>query len=132
MNSHRSIQMIGRLTKKPELHYTEGGKAVCKFTVAVNDKRDNKPEYFDIVAFDKQAESCSTYLDKGRPVFVMGKPEIRKWEDKAGVKHSKLETILKEITFLGSGNSPNASTSTPQGNSYDEFVPEIEEDDVPL
>jgi hypothetical protein len=48
------------------------------------------------------------------------------------MKHSKLETILKEIAFLPSGNNSNASTSTPQKNNYDEFVPEIEEDDVPL
>jgi len=132
----------GRVTKKPELHYTADGKAVCKFTIAVNDGGD-KVEFVDVVTWNKLAENCSQYLDRGKPVLVEGHWELRSYTNKQGENKVSIEMNGKrhalDIIFLPSGGntartapSGTETSSSDKAKKSDEFVPEIEDDDVPL
>jgi single-strand DNA-binding protein len=130
---YAEIELIGRLTRKPNLQFSPKGTPICNFSIAVNkrgkgDASDNVT-YFDVIAFKNKAELCAEHLDTGKLVFIKGDPQIRKWEDKDGAKHSKFEIILQRIQFL-SAKSDQASNRTP--HETDDFVPELDEDDIPL
>ena len=75
--SFNKVILVGNLTRDPEIRYVNSGSAVTKFRIAVNpNKRDAKPEdtmYVDIVAWERLAETCNTYLKKGSPVLVEGR-----------------------------------------------------------
>lgn len=91
---------LGRLTKDPELHYGESGKAVARLRVAVNRNSDDA-DFFDVVAFDQLAESVAEYCPKGRQVLVEGALRHQSWADKAtGEKRSRVEIVARRIEFL--------------------------------
>ena len=111
MASLNKVLMIGNLTKDPELRYTPGGVAVTNLRIAVNRKfRDRSGElkedtcFITITAWDKQAEVCNQYLQKGRQVFVEGRLQSRSWETSDGQKRNTIEVRAERIQFLG----PNA------------------------
>lgn len=101
------IMLIGNLGKDPEMNYTQGGSALTKFSLAVNrsyktssgEKRD-ETEWFNIVAWDKLAETCNTYLHKGSKVFVEGRLTQRKYTDKNGVERTAIEITAQDVEFL--------------------------------
>jgi single-strand DNA-binding protein len=109
---------IGNLGKNPELKFTNNGKAVCNFSIAMSEswtkdgEKHEKTEWANIVTFDKLAENCAQYLQKGRQVFVEGKLQTRNYDDKEGVKRYVTEVIAQQVKFLG-GN-PNAQPADPQ------------------
>ena len=104
------VMVIGNVGKDPEMRYTANGKAVTTFTVAVN-RRSQSPEgerreetdWFDIVTWDKLAELCSQYLQKGRQAYVEGRLQTRSWEGQDGVKRYKTEIVAQTVLFLGAG-----------------------------
>lgn len=103
------VLVIGSLGKEPELKYTPSGQAVATFSVAANesytDKEGNKVEkceWFRIVAWGKLAELCGQYLNKGRQVYVEGKLQTRKYNDKDGAEKTIVEVVAREVQFLGS------------------------------
>ena len=108
-----SVILIGNLTKDPELRYSTGASqtAICRFTVAVNDRRRNPqtqewedvPSFIPIVVFGKQAENCDRYLGKGRKVAVQGRIQTGSYENKEGVKVYTTEVIANSVEFLGGG-----------------------------
>lgn len=99
------IILIGNLTKDPELRYTPQGTPVANFRIAVTSRYKQTDElkeetlFIDIVVFGKQAETCSQYLSKGRPVLVEGRLQERKWESD-GQQRSKYEVIGQTVRFL--------------------------------
>ena len=100
-----TIQLIGRLTRDPELRYTQSGMATTTIRLAVPRRKRNgeeqPPVYVDVVAFDKQAEAVNDYLAKGRRVAVSGRLEYREWQSQQdGSMHSKHEVVADEIEFL--------------------------------
>lgn len=101
--------IIGNLTRDPELKFLPSGTAVCSFSIAANDKYKKGDEYvehvdyFNVVVFSKQAESCNEYLSKGRPVLIEGRLQQRRWEAKDGTKRSKIEIVASNVVFLGHG-----------------------------
>lgn len=101
---NRTVQ-IGRLTKKPELRKTESGKAVTTMRIAVDNTfdKDADADFFDVVVWEKAAESCCKYLDKGRLIAVDGHLKSRTWEDKEGVKRYTVDIVADTVTFLPSG-----------------------------
>lgn len=109
LNLNRA-QVIGNLTKEPDMRFTPNGQAVANFSVATNRKwkgRDGAPdgeatEYHDIVVWGKQAEAVVPMLKKGGPVFVEGRLQTRNWEGQDGVKRYKTEIIADNIIVLGS------------------------------
>ena len=105
-----SVILIGNLTRDPELRYSTGANqtAICRFTVAVNDRRRNpqtqewedNPSFIPIVVFGKQAENCDRYLAKGRKVAVNGKIQTGSYE-KDGRTVYTTEVIANNVEFLG-------------------------------
>ena len=120
MASINRVVLVGNLTRDPELRTTPNGKSVCTLGLAVNEGYKNdagewveKPNFFDIVVWGAQAESCSRYLSKGRPVAIDGRLSHRTWEDKDGGKRSKVEVIASTVQFLGSKQDAGSSAGAP-------------------
>src|SRR5438093_9025515 len=103
------VVLVGNLTKDPELRSTPSGTPVCSLRIAVNSRRRDesgqwvdKPNYFSISVFGNQAESCSQFLSKGRPVAVDGRLDWREWESQDGGKREAVEIVAESVQFLGS------------------------------
>ena len=118
------VVLVGNLTKDPELRQTGGGTPVCSLRIAVNTRRrdeaaqwGDKPNYFSVSVFGNQAESCSQYLSKGRPVAIDGRLEWREWQAQDGSKRESVEIIADSVQFLGSRGDGDAAGG---GN---QFVP---------
>ena len=100
----------GRLTKAPELKQTQNGKSVCGFTIAVDRNRDReKTDFIPIVAWGKTAEFVNQWFGKGDLITIVGRIEVRNYEDKNGNKRTATEIIAEEVLFGGSKNTANAS-----------------------
>lgn len=114
------IILIGRLTRDPELRYTQSGKAVCNFNLAVDrpftsQSGEREADFIDIVVWQKQAENVAKYLSKGRQAAVEGRLQIRSYEANDGTRRWRSEVIADRVEFLGGGGG-NRST---QGDAYD-------------
>jgi len=103
MASLNSVSIIGNVGKEAEMRFTPSGKPVTSFSVAVNSKfgETESTEWFNIVTWDKLAETCNQYITKGQQVFVEGRLQTRSWEDNDGQKHYKTEVIANKVLFLG-------------------------------
>jgi len=123
------VIIVGRLTRDPEVRYTQTGKAVASFSVAVDSGfGDNKrADFIPVVVWDKLAEVCGNNLTKGRRVLVEGRLQIRDYQDKDGQKRRAAEVIAQNIEFLdtkqsvGSGSTTSSTTSSasPAKSGYD-------------
>lgn len=122
----------GRLTKAPELKQTQNGKSVCGFTIAVDRNRDReKTDFVPIVAWGKTAEFVNQWFGKGDLITIVGRIEVRTYEDKNGNKRTATEIIAEEVLFGGSKNTTNASEK-PAETKTDQFE-QIEDDgDLPF
>ena len=121
--------LIGRLVREPELRYTDSGKAVCNFTLAVDRSYGDDTDFIDVVTWQKQAESCAEHLNKGRLVAVDGRLQIRKSQGKNGKTYINPEVVANNVKFLDWGDSQ------PNENVADDVGDEVEEDsefDVPF
>lgn len=107
------VNLIGRLTKDIELRYTPANNMpVASFCLAVNRKfvktgEERQTDFFNIIAWNKLAETISKYLFKGNQVAISGRLETRSWDDPNGQKHYVTEVIAEEIDFIGSKNKQN-------------------------
>ena len=101
-----SVVLVGRLTKDPEMRYTQNGKAVTHFTLAVDrqagrDEAGNREaDFIDITAWEKTAELCGQYLSKGAPVGIQGRIQVRKWTTQDGQPRRSFEVKADRVTFL--------------------------------
>ncbi|MGE5509468.1 MAG: single-stranded DNA-binding protein [Chitinophagales bacterium] len=99
------IILIGRLTADPALRYTQSGKAVTRFTLAV-DRRprggqaERETDFIDIVVWEKLGELCANHLGKGRMVAVEGRLQIRSYEAQDGQKRKAAEVVAENVQFL--------------------------------
>ncbi|HEU0050603.1 MAG TPA: single-stranded DNA-binding protein [Patescibacteria group bacterium] len=122
-------QLIGNVTRDPELRNTPGGQSVCTFGVATNaqwtdaqGQRQQRAEFHNLVAWGKLAEICSQYLSKGKKVYVEGRLQTRDWEAQDGAKRTRTEIVLDNMIMLDrAGDRPAASGSigpatTPEPN----------------
>lgn len=107
MATLNKVFLIGNLTRDPELRYTPNGTAVVNLRVAVNHRfRDRSGEqkeetcFVTVIVWDKQAELCNQYLQKGRSVFVEGRLQSRSWEDQNGKTRSVIEVRADRVQFL--------------------------------
>jgi len=111
--SLNKVQLIGNLTRDPELRYTPQGTAVCSFGVATNrywvtdagEKRE-ETEFHRIVAWNKLAELCSQLLFKGRKVFVEGRLQTRQWTAQDGTPRQTTEIVISDMIILDSKRAP--------------------------
>lgn len=96
-----SVQLIGRLTRDPEMRETNGGTTVCRMGLAISRReRDAEPVYVEVKAFNAQASSCGEFLTKGREVAVTGRLETDKWTAEDGTKRSLTYVIAQSVDFL--------------------------------
>ena len=105
MNNLNSILLEGNLVADPELRYTPKGAAVCSFRVACNrfykqeEELQKEVSYFNITAWNRQAEVCNEYLTKGRGVRVVGRLKQDRWEDTEGKTRSKVHIVAEHVEF---------------------------------
>ena len=105
-----NCQFIGNLGQDPETRYTNDGKAVTNFSIAISetwkDKNTGQPqektEWIRIVAFSRLAEICGEYLKKGSKVYIQGEMRTRKWQDQQGADKYTTEIVAKEMQMLDS------------------------------
>ena len=119
-----NMTIIGNLTKDPEVNLTESGIAVCKFTVAVNHKKkgedgqyEDDAEFFDCIAWRKQAELLGQYFTKGKPIVVEGQMRSNAWTDQEGNRRKTWRLKAERVTFIGkredAGTNGPTETSAP-------------------
>ncbi|MCR4337824.1 MAG: single-stranded DNA-binding protein [Candidatus Omnitrophica bacterium] len=108
MANLNKVFLIGNLTRDPELRYTPAGVAVANLGLAVNRRfRDKSGElkedvcFLTVTVWDKQAEACCQYLQKGSPIFVEGVLQSRSWETTDGQKRSTIDVRAERVQFLG-------------------------------
>lgn len=126
------VQLIGNLTRDPELRYTPQGTAVCTIGLATNrswttdngDKRE-EVEYHKIIAWNKLGELCSQLLSKGRKIYVEGRLSTRSWTGQDGTQKTTTEIVIDDMIILDSRK--DGSTQQEPDMSYGEEETKEEE-----
>jgi len=117
------VQLIGNLTRDPELRYTPNGNAVCSFSIATNrnwttdtgEKRE-EVDFHRIVAWNKLAEICSQFLVKGKKTYVEGRLSTRNWTAQDGTQKTTTEVVIDDMILLdGRGGSSSTTVSDQEG-----------------
>jgi single-strand DNA-binding protein len=141
--SLNQVNLMGNLTRDPELRQTPNGQNVCSFSLALNRSyKDSSGEwqeatdYIDIVAWGPLAERVAQYLSKGRRCLVVGRLQSRSWEQD-GQKRSKVEVLANDVTFLdsrggGEGGNGGEYDQTPKPASKPAPSKKVKEDDVQI
>lgn len=114
------IDLMGRLTRDPELRRTGSGVAVASFTIAVDrdfSKGEKETDFIDVVCWKNTAEFVSKYFSKGRMIVVSGRLQIRSWTDKDGNKRRTAEVVADNCYFGDSKNSNSENDFTNNDNS---------------
>ena len=132
------VMLIGNVGREPEMTYTPSGSAVTKFSLAVSrrwkDKSsgDQKEEttWFNIVAWERLAETCSNYVHKGSKIFVEGRFVSRDYTDKDGNKRTAFDIVITEMELLDSKGSRPADQSG--GGSVAPSTGEVGGEDFPF
>lgn len=107
------VQLIGNLTRDPEVRQIPGGQMVATLSLATNltwtdqsGQRQTKTEYHNVVVWRKLAEICSQYLKKGGKVFIEGRLQTRSWDGEDGVKRYRTEIVAENMIMLdGKGSA---------------------------
>ena len=104
------VAMQGRLTKDPELRFTQSERAVCTIRIACDRDFANKDggrdaDFMDCVAWNSTAEFLSSHFAKGDQIIVTGRLQNRSWDDREGNKHQATEIIVDRVYFCGSKKS---------------------------
>jgi single-strand DNA-binding protein len=109
MASVNKVILIGNLGRDPETRYTTGGDAVTNLRIATTEtwkdkagEKQEKTEWHTVVLFGRQAEIAGEYLKKGRPVYIEGRLQTRKYTDKEGVEKYSTEIVGDRMQLLGS------------------------------
>ena len=160
MASVNKVILVGNLGRDPEVRFMPNGEAVCNFSIATTDswkdksgQKQERTEWHNIVMYRKLAEIAGEYLKKGRPVYVEGRLQTRKWQTKEGQDRYTTEIVADQMQMLGGRegggsagyepmdedqsmqsrpqqSAPSQSAPAPQpasGGDFDAF-----EDDIPF
>jgi len=150
MASVNKVILIGNLGKDPELKFLQSGQPVANFPIATSEKWKDKStgetkeqtEWHNIIMFGKLAEIAGQYLKKGSSVFVEGRLQTRKWQDKNGQDRYTTEIIANEMKMLGGRGDQSGSQPAQQPRSqsnqdarnkatFDAQAPAGFDDDIP-
>lgn len=143
------VILMGRLTKDPEIRYTGTGVpiAIARYTIAVSRpyKKDGQTQadFINVVSYRKAAEFIEKYFKKGQMIAIVGRLQVRSWDDSEGKRHWSTEVITDEIHFAGgkneNGSAPQTAQAAPQSGVYPPadsgfypVDPSIEDDDLPF
>ena len=147
MYSLNKAQVIGNVTRDPEVRQTPGGQMVATIGVATNrswkdpqsGEKKEQVEFHNIVVWGKLAEICGQYLKKGTKVYFEGRLQTRNWEDDKGAKHYRTEIVAENMIMLsgkegggeyrgaGISNASSSSVSRSQSSEEGEMAPQAEE-----
>jgi len=115
MASVNKVILIGNLGRDPETRYTTGGDAVTNIRIATTDtwkdkngEKQERTEWHTVVFFGRQAEIAGEYLKKGRQVYVEGRLQTRKWQDKEGQDRYTTEIVADRMQMLGNREGSGA------------------------
>lgn len=145
--------LVGTLGKDPEVRYSADGKAIANISIATSEKwkdknsgqQNEKTEWHQVCAFGRLAEIMGEYLTKGSQVYIEGKIQTRKWQDKNGQDRYSTEIVANQMQMLGGGRKqqggnggdvdgypknsaqPNPTSESSGGSNFDDF-----DDDIPF
>lgn len=127
-----SVVLIGRLAKDPEIRYTQTGKAVTSFTLAVNRGygQDQQADFIPIVVWEKQAENCANYLQKGSQIGLQGRIQPRSWEKQDGTKGYITEIVATTVEFLSTKQKTKSQTTSEEQAELKEFSTMLDNEDT--
>lgn len=116
------VQLVGRLTKDPELRTTANGVSVCSFTVAVNRRFKNpqgeyEADFINCVAWRQSAELLAKYFAKGRMVGIVGSIQTRNYDNKEGQRVYVTEVSVEEVHFVESRNAAQGASGAPDNTT---------------
>lgn len=133
------VELIGNLTRDPELRYTPSGAAVCTIGIATNrswntegGEKKEETEFHRIVAWNKLAEICSQFLVKGRKVYVQGRLATRNWTGQDGQPRTTVEIVIDDMILLDSGNRTQGGQQPSQGQPANQAAKEEDAGDEPV
>lgn len=136
--SLNKVMLLGRLGADPELRYTQSGQAVCTFNVATSERFKSgeewqeRTEWHRVVVWGRQGENAAEYLAKGREVFVEGRLQTRKWQDKSGVDRYTTEVVANNVQFLGGKREGAGGGGYPPPPGDEDGPVMAEDDDIPF
>jgi len=144
--SINKVILVGRLGRDPEMKYTSGGTAYCRFSIATDDswtdkgsgEKQDRTEWHSIVVWDRLAEICNQYLTKGKMVYIEGSLQTREWDDKEGVKRKTTEVRCRDMVMLGGGSGGEGGSSRSESSGSFSGSPgggggsPITDDDIPF
>ena len=118
MASVNKVILVGNLGRDPEVRFMPNGEAVCNFSIATTDSwkdkagaKQERTEWHNIVMYRKLAEIAGEYLKKGRPVYVEGRLQTRKWQTKEGQDRYTTEIIADQMQMLGGRDGAGSNAS---------------------
>jgi single-strand DNA-binding protein len=125
------VMIIGNVGKDPEMRYTANGSAVTTFSIACNrnysgtdGERKEETEWFSVVTWNKLAETCSQFLQKGRRAYVEGRLHTRSWDGPDGQRRYRTEVIANTVLFLDRAQAAPLGDEPGEGPAED--VPPVE------
>lgn len=125
--SWNKVELMGNLTRDPELRYTPSGTAVATFSIATNrsyvseGERKEEADFHRIVAWGKLAELCNQLLKKGNRVFVSGRLQTRSWEGQDGATRQTTEVVIDDMILLTAKNGPPST-----GEDLADVIPTVD------
>jgi len=136
MASVNKVILVGSLGRDPEVRYMPNGEAVANFSMATSEnwkdkqgQKQERTEWHNIVAYRKLAEIIGEYLKKGAPVYIEGRLQTRKWQDKEGNDRYTTEIIADQMQMLGSKNDGgNGKTQRQDSKPNVQDINDIESD----
>jgi single-strand DNA-binding protein len=125
---------IGNLTNDPELKKINEDKAVCKFSIAINNRVNETVTYIDVETWNKSAENCKRFLSKGRRVLIEGRIQLNRWKAQSGENRSKLFCVADLVTFLDKSDAPvsEAPSETDPSPPKEEVVDTDDFSEIPF
>ncbi len=138
--SVNKVILLGRLGADPELRYTQSGQAVCTFNMATSeswgtgDDRQERTEWHRIVVWGRKGEVSAEYLSKGREVFLEGRLQTRKWQDRNGQDRYTTEIVARDVQFIGGARGGGQRSSNEPPPPEEDFGGGMndKDDDIPF
>lgn len=130
MASVNKVILVGNLGRDPEMRFMPNGEAVCNFSIATTDswkdksgQKQERTEWHNIVIYRKLAEIAGEYLKKGRPVYIEGRLQTRKWQTKEGQDRYTTEIIADQMQMLGGREGGGGASSSYEAMDEDQSRP---------
>jgi single-strand DNA-binding protein len=127
------VILVGHLGADPELRHTPSGASVCNFSIATNEswtdksgEKQERTEWHRIIVWGRTGEACSKHLGKGRQVYVEGRIQTRKWDDKDGITRYLTEIVAQHVQFLGGNGSRRDDDAPPTSDDF------VDDSDIPF